>query len=70
MEAKDLCRCFEALIKTGSVSMFTLLNEESNMVMPYITGNNYRYNNCPCCGKEVRRLALTKKEFKRIAYGS
>jgi len=66
MEAKDLCDCFKALIQTGAVAVYSLQGELTHTVMPHIPETRYRYNNCPCCGLEVRNWSLTREEFENL----
>lgn len=60
---EKLCDCFKELISNGFVSFYT---DGEHYLMPYIKNSNFRYNNCPCCGKETRSTVLTEAEFKEL----
>lgn len=65
MEPK-ICQCFLAMITNNLVSWFSHDNGKI-LIMPHIPNTNYRYNNCPCCSKEVRGIEVSREQIKQMS---
>lgn len=63
---ENICECFKSIVIKNLVSFYTYSDDSDILCMPHVPKTNFRYNNCPCCGTEIRDIKLSKYQISSL----